>query len=241
MTSDNHPAFSTLRRDDVDRVVALLEEDIIFGRLAPGMRLTEDMLMARYDVSRHFVRQALVDMERRGIVRREKNIGATVCAYSPEEVLQIYDVREMLTRQAALMISLPASPQLIERLRKLQDAYREQAERQNLRGAHDANDAFHIALFEACGNPYLVRTLQDYMDLTLPMRAKNLADTEGLKLSISQHELMIELLSGRDIWAFAQLCVDHMQASKADYLARVAKGVCATEQEGVPQRRRRSR
>ena len=60
------------------------------------------------------------------------------------------------------------------------------------------------------------------MDITLTMRATNLADTEGLKLSMRQHELMIELLKGRDIWAFAQLCVDHMQYSKADYLGRIA-------------------
>jgi DNA-binding GntR family transcriptional regulator len=60
------------------------------------------------------------------------------------------------------------------------------------------------------------------MNLTLPMRAKNLADREGLALSRRQHELMIELLRGRDSWALAQLCVDHMQYSKADYLARIA-------------------
>nr|WP_236841949.1 GntR family transcriptional regulator [Bosea sp. PAMC 26642] len=213
---------ATLRRDDVDKVIACLEEDIIFGRLEPGLRLTEDMLMARYEASRHFVRQSLVEMERRGIVRREKNIGATVRSYSQAEVRQIYDVREMLTRQAALMVELPASRSLLDELRRLQDIYRKRAEEGDLRGVHDANDAFHIALFEACGNPYLVRTLQDYMDLTLTMRAKNLANADGLRLSISQHELMIELLRGRDAWAFAQLCVDHMQTSKADYLRRVA-------------------
>lgn len=37
-----------------------------------------------------------------------------------------------------------------------------------------------------------------------------------------QHELMIELLRGRDSWALARLCVDHMQFSKSDYLARIA-------------------
>jgi DNA-binding GntR family transcriptional regulator len=91
-----------------------------------------------------------------------------------------------------------------------------------LRGIHEANDAFHVALFSACGNPYLVHSLQDYMNLTLPMRAKNLADKEGLALSRRQHELMIELLKGRDSWALAQLCVDHMQYSKSDYLGRIA-------------------
>jgi DNA-binding GntR family transcriptional regulator len=219
---DHDETITHLRRDDVETVIALLEEDIIFGRLAPGTRLTEDMLMARYAASRHFIRQALVEMERRGIVRREKNIGATVRSHTQEEARQIYDVREMLTRQAALMVELPAPPALIAELRRLQDTYRRCAAEGDLRRVHDANDAFHIALFAACGNPYLVRTLQDYMDLTLTMRAKNLADADGLRLSISQHDLMIELLQGRDAWAFAQLCVDHMQPSKADYLRRIA-------------------
>ena len=55
----------------------------------------------------------------------------------------------------------------------------------DLRGIHDTNDAFHVALLGKYGNPYLVRSLQDYMGLTLPMRAKNLADGEGLKFSRS--------------------------------------------------------
>lgn len=213
---------ATLRRDDPEDVVARLEEDIIFGRLAPGARLTEDALMSAYGTSRHFVRQALVDAERRGIVRRERNVGATVRFYSAEEVRQIYEVREMLTRQAALMIPLPAPQSLIDELSAAQRQYCAKAEMQDLRGIHEANDAFHVVLFGACGNPYLVRSLQDYMNLTLPMRAKNLADRDGLAQSQRQHELMIELLKGRDSWALAQLCVDHMQFSKADYLARIA-------------------
>ena len=157
-------------------MIRRLEEDIIFGRFAPGSRLVEDTLMARYGASRHFVRQGLFQLERQGIVLREKNIGATVRFYSSEEVRQIYEVREMLTRQAALMIALPAPTKLIEQLTELQRQYCARADAQDLRGIHEANDAFHVALFSACGNPYLVRSLQDYMNLTLPMRAKNLAD-----------------------------------------------------------------
>src|SRR3954464_4464934 len=221
--SDTHTAEAvTVRRDDPDDVIARLEEDIIFGRFAPAARLTEDALMSRYGTSRHFARQALVEMERRGIVRREKNIGATVRFFSAEEIRQIYEVREMLTRQAALMIPLPAPQGLIDELSALQRQYCAKADLQDPRGIQEANDAFHLALFSACGNPYLVRSLQDYMNLTLPMRAKNLADRDGLALSRRQHEIMIELLQGRDNWALAQLCVEHMQYSKADYLGRIA-------------------
>lgn len=215
-------SLSPPRADEQAEIHRRLEEDIIFGRLPPGARLVEDTLMARYGASRHYIRLALVQLERTGVVRREKNIGATVRSYSADEVAQIYEVREMLTRQAALRIPLPARPDLIERLTAIQAGYARHAEAGNLTGTHETNDAFHIALFSACGNPYLVRTLQDYMGLTLPMRAKNLADREGLALSRRQHDIMIELLRGTDGWALAQLCVDHMQYSKADYLRRTA-------------------
>jgi len=213
---------SASRIEEQAEILRRLEEDIIFGRLAPGSRLVEDSLMARYGATRHFIRQALVQLERTGVVRREKNIGATVCSYSAEEVRQIYEVREMLTRQAVLMIALPAPAELIMRLKAIQADYARHAEAGDLRGIHETNDAFHIALFSACGNPYLVRSLQDYMGLTLPMRAKNLADREGLRLSLRQHDIMIELLQGTDSWALAQINIDHMQSSKADYLARTA-------------------
>ena len=217
-------ATALTREEEQAEVIRLLEEDIIFGRFAPGSRLVEDALMSRYGASRHFVRQALFQLERQGIVLREKNIGATVRFYSADEVRQIYEVREMLTRQAALMIPLPAPSRLIEQLNELQQRYCATADTQDLRGIHEANDRFHVALFSACGNPYLVRSLQDYMNLTLPMRAKNLADRAGLALSRRQHRLMIELLEGRDSWALAQLCVDHMQSSKSDYLGRIGGG-----------------
>jgi len=213
------------REEEQAEAIRRLEEDIIFGRFAPGARLVEDTLINRYRASRHFVRQALLQLERRGIVIREKNVGATVRFHSAEEVRQIYEVREMLTRQAALMIALPAPSHLIEQLTQLQRRYcamvDANTDARDLRGIHEANDAFHVALFSACGNPYLVGLLRDYMNLTLPMRAKNLTDTEGLALSRRQHDLMIELLKGRDGWALAQLCVDHMQFSKRDYLRRI--------------------
>ncbi len=217
-------SLSPSRADEQAEVLRRLEDDIIFGRLAPGARLVEDNLMARYGASRHYIRQALVQLERTGVVRREKNVGATVCSYSAQEVAQIYQVREMLTRQAALSIPLPAPPDFIARLKAIQADYCRHAEAGNLRGIHETNDLFHLTLFSGCGNPYLVRTLQDYMGLTLPMRAKNLADRDGLELSRRQHDIMIELLQGKDHWALAQLCVDHMQYSKADYLERTAGG-----------------
>lgn len=203
------------------RIVRALEEDIIFGRLAPGARLTEDSLLSRFPVTRHFVRQALVQLEQMGVVVRERNKGATVRSLTAEEVRQIYDVRELVQRQAALWIPLPAPDRLIEQLMAIHEEHGRHIESGYLRGVHETNDRFHLTLFGACGNKYLVQTIELYMRFSLPVRANSMSDRASLDVSHNQHRLMIEMLKGRDNWVLAQLCVDHLQPSKRRYIERV--------------------
>jgi DNA-binding GntR family transcriptional regulator len=213
--------------DETASVVTLIEDDIIFGRIPPGSRLIEDTLMARYGRTRHAVRQALVELERKAIVSRERNVGATVRSYDRAQVLEIYQVREFLQRQAALMIRLPVEGRLINKLVTLNEDFAREGAAGNLRGVHESNDAFHLALFAACGNSYLVGSISHYMALSLPMRATTLADKAAFATSLQQHEVMIALLQDTDNWALAQLCVEHVQPSKQDYLARTPGPVYA--------------
>lgn len=209
------------REDRELSIVKALEEDIIFGRLAPGTRLTEDTLLARFRVTRHFVRQALVQLEGMGIVVRERNKGATVRSLTPDEVRQIYAVRELVQRQAALWIPLPAPETLIEELTAIHAEYSSHVDAEYLRGVHETNDRFHLTLFGACGNDYLVETIELYMRLTLPVRARTMANREWLNVAREHHRMMIEMMKGQDNWVLAQLCVDHLQPSKEEYLGRV--------------------
>lgn len=199
-------------------IARALEEDIIFGRLAPGTRLTEDTLLARFAVTRHFARQALVELEAMGIVVRERNRGATVRSLTPRQVQEIYAVRELLQRQAALWIPLPAPDSLIEQLNAIHAEHGQHIEAGFLRGVHEANDRFHLTLFGACGNDHLVQSIELYMRLSLPVRANSMANKDALRIAHEHHRLMIEMLKGKDNWVLAQLCVDHLQPSKARYL-----------------------
>ena len=202
-------------------IARALEEDIIFGRLAPGARLTEDTLLSRFNVTRHFARQALVQLEAMGIVTRERNKGATVRSLTPRQVQEIYDVRELVQRQAALWIPLPAPQALIDELLLIHEEHGRCVDAGYLRGVHEANDRFHLTLFGACGNQQLVRTIELYMRLSLPVRANSMANAESLKISHEHHRLMIEMLKGSDNWVLAQLCVDHLQPSKQRYLGQI--------------------
>lgn len=216
---DDSPQMSdaTLERE----VARALEYDIIFGRLSPGERLREETIARKLQASRHHVRSALMMLERAGIVVRERHKGARVQAYSPEEVRQLYDVREMLTRQAALKIALPVAPETLARVQAAQDAYERAIAENRLPAIHEANDRFHMEVFRLCSNPYLVDLLKRCMDMTYVIRAANITDGERLAAACQEHRTMISLLSGTDSWALAELSVAHLRPSKEAYLKRL--------------------
>lgn len=199
-------------------VIQKLEEDIIFRRFAPGTRLIEDVLMARYSASRHYVRQALAQMERRGIVQRVKNVGATVFAFTPEDIEQIFQVFGLLIGHAVRAMPLPAPASLITEMERLNAIHIETYESDDIRAMHDSNDAFHCAMFSACENPYLHKTLQDYSALTLPMRAKAISNPKLRATYLAHHSEMIRLMASDDHEALAAICVEHLEPSKTDYL-----------------------
>jgi DNA-binding GntR family transcriptional regulator len=224
-TQTDSGEFERPAQDPQGKVVKVLEEEIIFGRLLPGERLVEDALMARFEVTRHVVRSALFALERTGIVVRERNKGATVRSLTPTQVRKIYDVREMLQRQAALLIPLPAPREFVLRLQEIHERYVLAVDEARYRDVHELNDTFHLTLFSGCDNPYLVESIKSYMFLSLPVRAKTMTDSSMLAVSVQHHAAMIRLLDGRDTWSLAQLCVDHIQPAKSEYLARVGGGL----------------
>jgi DNA-binding GntR family transcriptional regulator len=215
-----------------EEIAEALEGDIIFGRLKPGERLREEALLERFGHSRHFIRSAFVRLEKKGILVRTRNVGAAVRAFSIAEVEEIYDVREMVQRQAALRIRLPADKDDVARIAAIQRDYVRCVEAGDLRGIHTCNDRFHLALFALCGNNHLLSLIKQYMDLTYVIRTNTFSDPQALEVSRFQHELMVEHLKGRDGWAFSELCVQHLRPNKDKYIGRLREAAAETVATG---------
>ena len=204
---------------DLTTVVKTLEDEIIFGRLRPRERLIEDELLARFAVKRHVVRQALVELERLGIVIKERNKGAMVRDFTPEEVEHIYEMRELLHERAVRRMPLPASSTLILKLKEINEARTVAIEDGDLRHVFQLNEQFHDELFGACGNPYLADTIKQYERLSHAMRSLRMGDPETLGHAQTEHDQMIKALEAGDRAQLVSLCVDHIKPSKETYLA----------------------
>lgn len=207
------------RRNDVEGVVQTLEEDIIFGRLRPRERLTEDALLERFATKRHVVRQALAELARLGIVVKAPNKGAIVRDFTVAEVEEIYEMRELLHARAAQRMALPADPALVARLRDINARRTQAIDADDFRLVYALNDDFHQALFGACGNRHLAETISQYESLSHLIRSWRIGDAKGLRESQREHDGMIVALETGDRDRLVKLVVDHIKPSKKAYLA----------------------
>jgi DNA-binding GntR family transcriptional regulator len=80
---------------------AALHAAIVAGELSPGERLIEEELADRLGLSRGAVRGAILRLGHEGLVVRERNRGARVRRFTPDEAIEILEARAALESLAA--------------------------------------------------------------------------------------------------------------------------------------------
>ena len=226
--------------DATARLAAALEEEIIFGRLAPGARLVEESLGRRFEANRHIVRGALAELRRLGLIVCARNRGCRVRDYAPEELEGVYEIRETLQRRAAERMPLPAPPERLAALRAAQTSHDAAVARavaepdsaEALRAVFEANEAFHASLFEGCGNPHLAEAIRRYGWMTHAVRSHGMADSALIQRARSEHWAMVAAVERGDRAALAERVAAHIHWPKEAYLARLRAAAQDCRQSG---------
>lgn len=195
-----------------------LEEDIALGRILPRERLIEEELALRFGVNRHVVRQVLMDLETIGLIIRQKNKGATVRDLLPEDVVNIYAVRELLEGKAAELISLPPSPEVIKQLKEIQEKHGRAAAAGELANVFRLNLLFHKTFFAACGNPHLAEAIQHFALKAHIARSLTVGDPKLLERAVAEHWQILEYLEQGDRANLVRMVVSHIIPSRDAYL-----------------------
>jgi DNA-binding GntR family transcriptional regulator len=177
-----------------DLIVRKLEEDIVLGRRHPRERLVEQDLCADFDTHRGDVRLALFELEKMGIVERIPNRGAIVRDLRPQEVEEIYDVREELEVMAVRILPFPVRDADIAKLEAIQHAHGKAVDAGDLLAVFQSNVLFHRALFGLCGNTSLIETIESLAQKVSGIRSYAHAKSEALNDARRDHIAMIKAL-----------------------------------------------
>jgi DNA-binding GntR family transcriptional regulator len=195
-----------------------IEEDIVLGRRHPRERLIEQDLCDLFHTHRGDVRLALFELEKKGLVERVPNRGATVRGLTPQEVREIYAVREELEVMAVRVIPFPVASRDINRLEDLQREHAAAIGSGNLLTMFYSNLSFHQVLFGLCGNACLIETIDLLAQKVHGIRSYANAFPESLDRARRDHVEMIKALRNARRDELIALTRRHLQPSPEAYI-----------------------
>ncbi|MEM9853454.1 MAG: GntR family transcriptional regulator [Pseudomonadota bacterium] len=213
MAKDSAKGATEARVSTAQRIEIALLEDIAIGALEPGQRLEEVNIAARFDASRTPVREAFSRLTAQGILVQGERRGVFVAQYSREELSQIFEAMHEIEAACARIAS--------QRLNLLTRAEILSAQAECIAAAESgdraaylrANEAFHQAIYDATGNPYMAEIASEFRRRTGPFRAKKFARREDLIASAKSHQALIDDIFSEDSLTAAQGMRAHMTAS----------------------------
>lgn len=146
------------RRVLADEVTDDLREAILSHELEPARRLGEDELALEMGVSRGPVREALMRLEREGLVTIERHRGARVSSWSKQDLEEIYSMRSVLEVLAIEWACKNATAKDIADMEAILKEYSKLSDKQRTPKEVSRIDLeFHSVLFRAAHHDRLLK------------------------------------------------------------------------------------
>lgn len=137
-------------------VVQAIKEGLRRGDLVPGQRLVEPDVMRSTGASRGRVREALLRLSSEGLVELHEFKGASVKRLTRAEVLQAYQMREMIEGLAARLCAQSGLDRAARaELKTLQKELDGAASALSSDRFMRANDRYHRFILDRSGNAYV--------------------------------------------------------------------------------------
>ena len=208
-----------------ETVYEQLRAEMISCKLAPGTEIREAELAARFDMSKSPVRDALMRLEREGLVITLPRQGYRVAPVSLTDVLDMFHLRAALERACMERIVLHASDEQLVAL----DSFR-RFDASAWKGGFVAfNRAFHRRIAELGGNARMRDQLNDLIDLMeravqVSVASIKKGDPQAL---VNQHVEIIDALQARAVKRAQRLAEQHIVAAGKRVNNAIARSVIA--------------
>lgn len=185
-----------------NEVAQWVRRAIFSGELKPGERINQDELAEKLELSRLPVREAMIALEREGLIRTVPRRGSFVWDFSKQDILDQYEVYAIVSGLATERAAANLSPEEIAELRRSVD---EMTQDKDPAIQEAANDHFHTIINRASKAPRLMWLLK-LLASSVPVGFHD----AGWEIAARDHLEIIEHLEQGDAKAAAKAMRDHI-------------------------------
>lgn len=196
-----------------EQVEGQLASRIVSGEIPPGQVLTVPTLAGDFGVSATPVREAMLNLARRGFLRPIRNRGFEVTEVSPDELRELSEVRMLLEAPPMRQVAGTLDEATVEELRETAERIVSAARAGHFDEYLASDTAFHLRILEATGNHRLVETVRELRQQTRLVGLVRLAESDALISTSLEHAELVDLLvagRGEDAEALMRQHIRHV-------------------------------
>lgn len=201
-----------------DQVYAQLRNAILSSELRANKRLVENELSEWLHVSRTPIREALVCLEKDGLVERKN--GWMVHEHSPQEIRDRMESRLVIESYASRLAASRRSEADVEKLRAFNEAMRKSVS--SGIEYYQINDRLHQSIVDASQNASLIHvyglTKLNYWNLGVPI----VYETGLNAVMLAHHDAIIDAIQAGDGDRAEAISRDHIKVNMDLVLASLA-------------------
>lgn len=226
-----------IRSENLDQKAYLIIKDMIENReLQPGQKIPQEKLAADLGISRTPLISALKFLEQQKLVVSKPRRGFFVRLFSLEEMVSIFEIREVLEGLSARRAAQSITNAQITQLRKIFQTFQNQKDINNYLAYSRADRQFHNFISEISSREFLSSILQTFNIVSL---AYLYPTREGLIRSpnetIKEHIAIIEAICDHNPQAAERTMRKHLH-NTALKLTREIESIRSADKE-VQQRK----
>ncbi|GLQ05879.1 GntR family transcriptional regulator [Sneathiella chinensis] len=186
------------------------------GKYHPGERIRETEITKSLDVSRTPVREAFRRLQSEGRLIFEAQRGAVVAELDPQEVAELYALRQQLEGIAARFAAQHASEAEVQAMEFILEKSYEATN--DLRELNQINWELHHAIYHGAHNRFLIKAFGALSDSMALLRGvKYIPEGRAEKLH-EEHRRIVEAIRNRDPDAADEAAQDHIRHSFQTHL-----------------------
>lgn len=191
-----------------------LRTRIMSASLAPGAPVNEQEIAADLGVSRTPVREAIRKLEQEGLVTRHPNRGVVVTQLSLREVLEIWELREIIEPAACRAAASRVEPARLDALEAaMRGLLRRPPSAEAYEVYHRTDLELHGVILDGCGNAALRQVVESLVGRIRQVRM--VTSPARFHPSLEEHLSIIDALRRRDAEGAAEAMRRHLASARA--------------------------
>ncbi len=182
----------------VEQAYVAFKDAIVRSEFAPGMQLSAQELARRFGTSRTPIHEACLRLQEEGLVRILPKKGILVCALSPEDIREIYDVIVAIEGDAAARIARLPEPERLALAERLDSETARMEAAADFETRSRADMAFHSLLVEECGNSRFAAIMKTVNSQAARARVFMVQMRPNIERSVPEHRAIIAAIRAGD-------------------------------------------